>query len=316
MPVYNDAGTIRECLDSLLAQTYPNFEIIVVDDGSTDRTPDIVKEYPVQVFSLPHQHKARTVNSGLAAAKGSIIAVVEGDASYDRDYLSQCVKHLSRQEVGGVIGSIYTKNRDKLIPRSIEVYRRVRWDLKRNPDTCWVLRKEVIEKAGGLDEELTLATDAALGIRLRQLGYRIVHEPNAIWHHREHETLKSFVRRHFRSGVATVPFLGKYWRDIRNGHVARRLRDIVSVYGALAFVVLALLVHLPLIVWVTVFGLAGLYVLMRSLIFIRDSRRVKSDSLAAFAFLLLSALAKVAMVGGFTFGLFLKAIGQDLLRHS
>src|SRR5688500_377534 len=84
-PAYNQKRYIAECVESVLAQTYPHWEQIVVDDGSTDGTPEIVESYRdprIRCIRLPHRGLAalgESYNTALAAARGELVAILEGD---------------------------------------------------------------------------------------------------------------------------------------------------------------------------------------------------------------------------------------------
>jgi GT2 family glycosyltransferase len=83
---YNAAPTIRECLDSLAACDYPNLEVIVCDDGSTDGTPDLARGYPVRLLQLPHGGLSEARNRGIAASSGEIVAFLDSDAACDPEW--------------------------------------------------------------------------------------------------------------------------------------------------------------------------------------------------------------------------------------
>ena len=92
IPVYNAAPYLRECLDSLLAQTLPPAEIICIDDGSIDGSPDILKEYAgrhsvIRLFLEPHAGAAVARNKGLAAARGTYLSILDADDIYAPDML-------------------------------------------------------------------------------------------------------------------------------------------------------------------------------------------------------------------------------------
>src|SRR5207245_4305743 len=77
---YNGSRTIRACLDGLRRLEYPDFEVIVVDDGSTDMTASIAREYPFQVVRTPNRGLSSARNTGLAAATGEIVAYIDAAA--------------------------------------------------------------------------------------------------------------------------------------------------------------------------------------------------------------------------------------------
>lgn len=81
IPTYNRAWTLRAAMDSVLAQEYPSFELLVIDDGSTDETPELLREYGsrIRIFRQPNRGVSAARNRGIAAARGSLIAFLDSD---------------------------------------------------------------------------------------------------------------------------------------------------------------------------------------------------------------------------------------------
>jgi len=209
VPVYNGSRVIGRCLETLLNQKYTKREVIVVNDGSTDDTKDIVKRYPVRLIDTWHGGVAHARNVGWMSAAGDIVAHCDDDAVYDPCYIENAVAHFEDQSVGGVIGPHYVLNKNNFITRCKDVERRTNFaDYK--PFTGWVYRRSVLEMIGGYDEKLEYGEDVDVGIRARNAGYRIVFEPKAIWLHEEPDALASFLRRRFRGGAGIIPFNKKY----------------------------------------------------------------------------------------------------------
>jgi glycosyltransferase involved in cell wall biosynthesis len=105
MPAYQAEAYIEEALASAFAQDYAPFEVIVVDDGSTDRTPQLAASHPVQLLRRPHSGPAAARNAGLALARGEFVTVLDADDVWPRDRLSRQVGHLvAHPEIGIVLG--------------------------------------------------------------------------------------------------------------------------------------------------------------------------------------------------------------------
>lgn len=108
MAVYNGEKYIKEAVDSILNQTYPNFELIVVDDGSEDNTCPVLQSYgeKIQVFKLPHRGKSAALNFGITKASGDFIALMDSDDVALPDRFARQVKFLSdHPDVGVVSGA-------------------------------------------------------------------------------------------------------------------------------------------------------------------------------------------------------------------
>ncbi len=108
VPVYNDEPTIEKCILSILASEYEPKEVIVVDDGSTDRTKDVVDSFiTVKVYHIPHSGKAAALNFGIEHAKGDIV-VVDADTVIEKDTLKKLVRNLERYDA--VAGNVQVSN--------------------------------------------------------------------------------------------------------------------------------------------------------------------------------------------------------------
>ena len=98
----NEERHVGECLQSLLAQTYRPLEIVVVDDGSTDRTAAIVRSFPaVRLISQPHHGKARSINDAARTAAGDVLLFLDGDLVFAPDYVERLVAPILRGECIG-----------------------------------------------------------------------------------------------------------------------------------------------------------------------------------------------------------------------
>jgi glycosyltransferase involved in cell wall biosynthesis len=116
---YNEECHIAECLESLLAQTYKHMDVLVADDGSTDRTADVVRRYPnVRLLCRPHEGKARAINAAAREVSGDIVAFLDGDLRFEPDYVEQLVAPiLSGQCLG-------TSHADELVATPANVWSR------------------------------------------------------------------------------------------------------------------------------------------------------------------------------------------------
>ncbi|HCM37123.1 MAG: Glycosyl transferase family 2 [Candidatus Gottesmanbacteria bacterium GW2011_GWB1_43_11] len=98
LPIYNEEKHIRQCLDSLLIQTYKPVEILIADDGSTDATVKMVKTFPVKLFINSHRGPAVQTNFLASKARGKILIRADGDMVHDRNYLTKLVEPILKGE--------------------------------------------------------------------------------------------------------------------------------------------------------------------------------------------------------------------------
>ncbi len=179
MCVYNDEDYIREAVDSILNQTFRDFEFIIVNDGSTDRTPEILRSYDDSRIILLDNEKnigiSGSMNRGLKIARGEYIAHLGGDDISLPERLEKQVRFLDENPDIGFISSsaILIDKNGKEIKQSIlatedkELRSRI---VERKDTTFWhtsnMIRQEVIRKVGGYREWFRYATDYDLWLRM------------------------------------------------------------------------------------------------------------------------------------------------------
>lgn len=217
--VHNMEGTIGKCIKSLLEVDYPNKEIIVVDDGSTDKTSEVVTIYPVKLIKKEQGGVSSARNKGIEEAQGEILAFTDGDCIVNENWLKELVKHFSDPEVGGVGGNVIFIAGDPLTTAvSIEYEDRFK---KRRRDTQSIacinatFRKEVFEKVGEFKKilgETVGGEDIEFSYRVKDAGYKLLYEHDAnVWH--DHTTMaSSFIKRNYRNAIVSVQNYMKYRR--------------------------------------------------------------------------------------------------------
>ena len=194
IPVYNvEAKYLRECLDSVLNQSYDNFEICIVDDASTKKdTLDVLKEYSknkkIKIkFRKKNGHISVATNDALKMAKGDFIALMDNDDILAKDALYEVVKVLNKDKK---IDFIYT-DEDKLDIDGLRCDPNFKSDWA--PDTflsnnymshLGVLRKSIVEKIGGFREGFEGAQDYDLYLRFTEKTDKIYHIPKILYHWR------------------------------------------------------------------------------------------------------------------------------------
>lgn len=172
---YNSADTIRDTIESVLAQDYPNIEHIIIDGLSTDGTQDIVRKYlsdRTKLYSEKDKGLYDAMNKGLGLASGEIIGILNSDDIYaNNKVISLVASRFESRNVGIVYGDLYyfkTGHPDK----PLRYYRGGMFSLKRvsyglvPPHPTFFIKKEVYEKHGTFDTRYTLSADFDLIIRL------------------------------------------------------------------------------------------------------------------------------------------------------
>ncbi len=191
---YNGARTLNECLESLMRLDYPDFEVILVDDGSRDATPQIAAEFP-QVHVIRQENRGLSVarNVGAKAARGEIIAYTDDDCVADENWLLYLVLGMRDQNVAAIGGPNITPPSDNWIAKCVAVSpgnpSHVMLDDRRAehvPGCNMAVRRDVLLNLGGFDPQYRAAgDDVDLCWRLMDQGYDIGFAPGAmVWHHR------------------------------------------------------------------------------------------------------------------------------------
>jgi glycosyltransferase involved in cell wall biosynthesis len=193
VPTYNGSQCIARCLDALANQDFPQpYEIIVVDDGSTDNTEVIVKKYStIKYIAQVHQGPARARNTGTDLAKGNIIVFTDDDCVPLKNWLITITAPFLDKEIVGVKGAYCTEQKN-LIARFVQYeYEEKYRMLSRHQYIDFIdtysaaFRKDIFLKEGGFSGKFLDAAgeDADFSYRLYKKGYKMVFEPNAkVWH--------------------------------------------------------------------------------------------------------------------------------------
>jgi glycosyltransferase involved in cell wall biosynthesis len=215
---YNAAATIAECLRSLLRLNYPSYEIIVVDDGSSDPTAEIAERCGVRVIRSERGGLSRARNTGIAAALGSLVAFIDSDAYADQDWLFFMATTLEEQNASGVGGPNLTPPRDGFVARCVGRSpgnpTHVLLDNERAehiPGCNMAFRKDALERIGGFDPtHRTAGDDVDVCWKLLASFEPIAFSPAAIvWHHRR-PTVRSYLRQQRGYGYAEAHLHRRY----------------------------------------------------------------------------------------------------------
>jgi glycosyltransferase involved in cell wall biosynthesis len=216
VPVYNGADTIAACLESLLRQTYPAdaYEVIVVENGSTDDTTRVVEQYPVRLFHSEGRGPASARNFGLARSEADIVAFTDADCIADSNWLSELVKPYVDPTIGGVGGAILAYDHpDRTIVEmfSEEHSPLVNFMSGENEFLPHLYtanasyRRSLVNRVCGFNPHLVTAEDVDLAWRLQlQTGAKLHHAPQAVIYHRHRSTRTGLSRQYRQYGFGEV----------------------------------------------------------------------------------------------------------------
>ena len=217
VPVRNGAATIAACVESLLRLDYPRqrFEVIVVDNGSTDRTGALLEAYDREIGIVSERRRgaAAARNRGLRAAGGEVIAFTDGDCVADAGWLRNIVAPVGDAGVGIAGGKILARrpcNRIEAFGEYIHDHDRA-INVARPPYVAtanWSSPSSVLREAGGFDEGFLRGQDSDLSVRILGAGYRLVYVQDAVVYHKNKDTFAGLFLEGYRHGVWSIR-LGK-----------------------------------------------------------------------------------------------------------
>ncbi len=224
---YNGAATIAECIEGILKLKYSNYEVIVVDDGSTDKLADIVKQYPVKLISTPNRGLSNARNLGMSFAQGEIVAYIDDDAFPCEDWLSYLNIAFANSEHAAIGGPNLVPAEDGKIAKCIAcspggpVHVLLSDEIAEHIPGCnMAFRRNVLIEIGGFDPVYRAAgDDVDICWRVQHEGYTIGFHPAAIvWHHRRN-SIQTYWKQQKGYGKAEA-LLEKKWPERYNslGH--------------------------------------------------------------------------------------------------
>ncbi|GAA0226940.1 glycosyltransferase family 2 protein [Cryptosporangium japonicum] len=193
IPAYNEGIVLTNCVESILADDYPNKEIILVDDGSTDDTLRIMQRYNgipgISIVSKRNGGKASALNAGIERSRGEILFFVDADGVFTPRTIREMLAGFDRASVGAVCGNDEPVNLDRLLPRMAALMTHVGTGFCRRglaligclpivSGNLGAFRRYVVERAGGFREDC-IGEDLELTWRVQRLGFQVNFRPRA-----------------------------------------------------------------------------------------------------------------------------------------
>jgi cellulose synthase/poly-beta-1,6-N-acetylglucosamine synthase-like glycosyltransferase len=178
VPAYNEEYLLADCVAALQRQDYAGrYEIIVVNNASTDRTPNIAREMGVRVVDEPLKGYVNALRAGFGVARGEVLACTDADTLVPSDWVSRLVRALTSQpNVVGVSGAFEFYDGPGWLKLACRLVSRCSWHLSGANMALW---RWAYDAVGGVDPAVNLGADVELGMRLRRLG-RVVIDCNQV----------------------------------------------------------------------------------------------------------------------------------------
>src|SRR3954470_612361 len=306
VPAYNEGEVIQSSLSSLLELRYPYYEIIAVDDGSTDGTFEKMKEFEgnhygvrVSVYRKENSGKADTLNYGIRRSKAPIVVCMDSDSRLTADALRYAMFHFRDPHVGAVAGNVKVINRHNIwtklqaleyieglnIVRNAQAFFR---SVNVIPGPIGIFRRKAIEATGGYDSD-TFAEDFDMTVKILADGWKINYEPKAVAYTEAPEELLDIIQQRYRwsrgilqalrkqrhlltqtDGVVTTPL--SLWYMIFEGLVWPAMNIFANVF----FVWIALLYGMTklLVLWWLLLTVLDLLIAVHATLMKKESMRL------------------------------------------
>jgi peptidoglycan-N-acetylglucosamine deacetylase len=224
IPAHNEENVIVQTVTSVLASNLPYLRVIVVNDGSADRTGELLDTYfgadeRVRIIHQVNRGKAAALSHAMSLVETEIVVTIDADTEVEPDAIQKLLRHFSDPKTGAVAGNVKVGNRSRWLTRwqaleyitSQNMEKRA-FDLLNCitvvPGALGAWRKKAIDEAGGITAD-TVAEDADLTIGIRRMGWRVSYDEEAIAWTEAPETPGALIRQRFRWTFGT---LQSFWK--------------------------------------------------------------------------------------------------------
>jgi cellulose synthase/poly-beta-1,6-N-acetylglucosamine synthase-like glycosyltransferase/peptidoglycan/xylan/chitin deacetylase (PgdA/CDA1 family) len=227
VPAFNEEKVIGSTVERILESDHRDLEVIVVDDGSQDRTSQIVhnkfsNDPRVVLLRVANGGKANALNAGLKIARGEIVVALDADTQFQTDTIARLVRWFADQKVGAVAGNAKVGNRTNMITRWQALEYVVAQNLERRalaalgtltviPGAVGAWRRSALVAMGGFRSD-TLAEDQDLTIGMQEQGYQVRFDSSAVAWTEAPSTFRALAKQRFRWAYGTLQCLWKYRR--------------------------------------------------------------------------------------------------------
>lgn len=324
IPAYNEGRVLERALTSLMRLQYPEYEVLVIDDGSTDDTLELATSWEGQrgpghfrVITKPNGGKASALNAGIAHSSHPLVMCMDADSYLDPRALITAARHFTDPSVGAVAGNVKVENRGGMLTRlqaleyieGLNMPRRAQGFIAAVnivPGPVGLFRREALEEVRGYDTD-TFAEDADLTLKILEIGWRVEYEDQSIAWTEAPDTWRDLTQQRYRWTRGILQAIRK-----RKGIYLRPVPDFplwVSTvqlgFEALVWPVMNVLAHLFFAIIAILFGAGELIVYWMILLTLLDlvaalvTISMEEESLA---------LVPMALIYRFVFILFLDVV--------
>jgi len=299
VPVFNGGDKIQRCISSLKRQrTQKTFEIIIVDDGSTDGSLQSIADPGIRVIKKANQGPAAARNLGVEESRGEVVLFTDSDCEPLENWIEEMVRPLSNPGISGVKGCYLTRQKE-IVPLFVQLEYEHRYDrMKRDRYIDFIdtysagfVKKDFLA-VGKYDSSFPTPSveDQEFSFRMWEKGHRMVFNPDAKVHHTHPESLWGYMRKKFRIGFWKALVLRKHPEKIlRDSHTPQLLK--LEMLFSVLFVCSLLLSAF----WDGSLAVAGLsligFLVTISPFIVKSARKRRLVAASSFFFLFVRALS-------------------------
>ncbi|MGE5603570.1 MAG: sugar transferase [Nitrososphaerales archaeon] len=250
VPAYQAAATLPACLAALARQTVDpaTYQVIVVDDGSSDATADVGRRAGVTTIVQAHAGAAAARNRGAAAAEGDLLLFTDADCEPVPGWIAAITAPFSQTaasgqagagEVAGAKGTYLTRQKS-IVARFTQLEYEDRYDRMARAERIDFIdtysaayRRDIFVANGGFDPSFAYNEDQEFSFRLAEKGYRLVFAPAAQVYHQHNRTLPQYIRRKFRIGMWKVRVTRQHpTQMVQDSHTPGALKAQILIAAA------------------------------------------------------------------------------------
>jgi cellulose synthase/poly-beta-1,6-N-acetylglucosamine synthase-like glycosyltransferase len=231
IPAYNEENVVAKCIRSVLASNYDNFDVLVIDDGSTDETFNELLKFrnnpQVQIFAQLNRGKWSALNAAVANIDAEIMVCIDADTEIHPDAIGHLARQFCNPRIGAVAGKIAVGNRNKLLTRlqaleyvTAQNFDRRGFDMVNGllvvPGAIGAWRVAAVREVGVFCND-TITEDADLTISLNRAGYRVTYEDKAVAYTEAPESVRQLLAQRLRWSLGMFQCAWKHKGAFREG---------------------------------------------------------------------------------------------------
>jgi cellulose synthase/poly-beta-1,6-N-acetylglucosamine synthase-like glycosyltransferase/spore germination protein YaaH/peptidoglycan/xylan/chitin deacetylase (PgdA/CDA1 family) len=225
IPAYNEESVIVDTVRSALTSNYSKLEIVIVDDGSIDRTAELVRgnfghDPRVRLLLQANRGKPAALNNALREVTGEIVVSIDADTMVDSEVIPLLVRHFADPKVGAVAGNVKVMNRNRWLTRWQALEYITSQNLEKRafdllncipvvPGAAGAWRANLLRGTGGFSGD-TVAEDTDLTLTIRRNGWKILYDEDAIARTEVPDTVEALIRQRFRWTFGTLQAVWKH----------------------------------------------------------------------------------------------------------